>query len=296
MRQYRLVLIFLFLVGLVSLAILYAFYRKQNTSDESVRMTLAVQSDEKRSVPSLNLSSKQSDLLSQKKVTNGDPLENTSIPASKLERIIELYADMAFNYSFDGPHPKEIEILTEGMDTLHAARYLKALGYFDYAREYAERVLAENPGSFEGLLLWSQLRPPDQEAEREAGFRKLLEMNPNSVEALVELGAVLAPYQPLEAIQYLQKANRIDPLYGEGASRGVGHFNLGFCYERLGEYDKALVAYQKAYEISQSPAMLAHIRAIESGNLMVKPLQRESEEQVLQGTFSDETFPESPLR
>ena len=61
MRQYRLVLIFLFLVGLVSLAILYAFYRKQNSSDDSVRMTLEAQSEEKRSVQSLNLSSKQSD-------------------------------------------------------------------------------------------------------------------------------------------------------------------------------------------------------------------------------------------
>jgi Tfp pilus assembly protein PilF len=288
-------------VGLVSLAIFYSFYRKQITPDDSVDMTLETLSEEKPSVTnpsvqSLNLSSKQSDLLNRKKVTNGDSLENTSIPASKQERIFELYADMAFSYSFDGPHPKEIEILTEGMDTLNAAKYLKALGYFDYAREYAARALVENPESFEGLLLWSQLRPPDQEAEREAGFRKLLEMNPNSVDALVELGAVLAPYQPLEAIQYLQKANRINPLYGEGPSRGVGHSELGFCYERLGEYDKALVAYQKACEISQSPAMLAHIRAIESGNPIVKPLQRESQEQVLQGTFTDETSPKSPLQ
>ena len=67
MRTYRLVLIFLLLVGLVSLAILYAFYRKQNTSDDSVRMTLEVQSEENpsvtnSSVQSLNLPSKQSDL------------------------------------------------------------------------------------------------------------------------------------------------------------------------------------------------------------------------------------------
>ena len=134
---------------------------------------------------------------------------------------------MASNNSSDGPHPKEIEILTEGMGALHAAKYLKALGHSDYAREYAERVLVENPESFEGLLLWSQLQPPDQKAERESAFRKLLEINPNSVDALVELGAVLAPYQPLEAIQYLQKAHRIDPLYGEGPSRGRGAFRIG---------------------------------------------------------------------
>ena len=203
---------------------------------------------------------------------------------------------MASNNSSDGPHPKKIEILTEGVITLNAGKYLKALGHSDYAREYAERVLVENPESFEGLLLWSQLQPPDQKAERESAFRKLLEINPNSVDALVELGAVLAPYQPLEAIHYLQKAHRIDPLYGEGPSRGVGPSELGFCYERLGEYAKALVAYQKAFEISQSPAMLAHIRAIESGNPVVKPLQRESQEQLLQGTSSNETFPKSPLQ
>ena len=72
----------------------------------------------------------------------------------------------------------------------------------------------------------------------------------------------------------------------KGPPEAGGHSELGFCYERLGEYDKALVAYQKAYEISQSPAMLAHIRAIQSGNPIVKPLQRESQEQLLQGTSS----------
>jgi hypothetical protein len=46
-RQHRLILIFLLLVGLVSLAIFYSFYRKQITPDDSVDMTLETLSEEK---------------------------------------------------------------------------------------------------------------------------------------------------------------------------------------------------------------------------------------------------------
>ena len=133
---------------------------------------------------------------------------------------------------------KIIALLEEDMDTLSIAKYLRARGWSDRAREYSESALAENPDSFEALLLWCQLRPPDQDAEREAGFRKLLEMNPNSVDALVGLGTILhLNDRPEEALEYFQQATLLDP------DRPYPIF--GFTYERLGEYDKALAISQK---------------------------------------------------
>ena len=197
-----------------------------------------------------------------------------SIPDSKLERIGELYGSMSStDYAYDGPHPKEIEILTEGMDTLSAAQYLKALSHFDYALEYAERALAENLGSFEVLLLRTQLLPSDREDEREAGFRQLVERDGHSVEALVGLAWVVSSRNPLEAIEYLQRAIKIDPSNG-GAYRA-----LGSNYERLGRYDEALAAHQKAFQIDFGEVSAVHIRAIEEGNPIIKPITQKSESQ-----------------
>jgi tetratricopeptide (TPR) repeat protein len=165
---------------------------------------------------------------------------------------------------------KIIALLEEDMDTLSIAKYLRARGWSDRAREYSESALAENPDSFEALLLWCQLRPPNQDAEREAGFRKLLEMNPNSVDALRGLGTVLyLGGQSEVALEYLEKASLLDP----GRPSPI----LGFAYERLGEYDKALSTLKKSYKITRSPVELGHIRAIERGTPIFKQIKRETE-------------------
>ena len=162
---------------------------------------------------------------------------------------------------------KIIALLEEDMDTLSIAKYLRARGWSDRAREYSESALAENPDSFEALLLWCQLREPEQDAEREAGFRKLLEMNPNSVDALVGLGTVLyLNDRPEEALEYFQQATLLDP------DRPYPIF--GFTYERLGEYDKALAILKKSYKITRSPVELNHILAIEKGTPIFKQIKR----------------------
>ncbi|MCH8290636.1 tetratricopeptide repeat protein, partial [Candidatus Poribacteria bacterium] len=229
------------------------------------------------SIRPLSPSSKQSRSSSWGRVVSGNTSEAyPSIPASKEKRILDLYAGLTGKYRLDGPHPKEIEILTEGMDTLDAAKYLRELHMFDDALEYAERALIENPESFEALLLRTQLLPSDRQDEREAGLRRLLQMNPNSVEALVGLGATINSSQPSEAIQHLQKAIKIAPSY----KRGLAYVALGDSYERLGRYDEALAAFRKAYQIHPGQVAGAHIRAIEEGNPIIKPMQRESQGQL----------------
>ena len=213
-----------------------------------------------------------------------------SVPDNKAKRIREFY-DSLTEADWEGldrwgPHPKEFEILTEGMDAFSAAEYLKALGHSKHASKYAERALAENPDSFEVLLLWCQLRPPEQATEREAGFRKLLAMNPNSVDALIGLGTRLAfDGRPDETLGYLEKASLLDPERPPSI--------LGLTYELLGQYDKALVTLKQSYKITHSPVELSHIRAIEAGTPLWKPIQREPLGQPPESS-SPETSSESP--
>ena len=192
------------------------------------------------------------------------PVSTLPISAITIERIEVLSESLPYSKGKE----QVIALLANEMDALSVAKYLKMRNWFDEAREYVDLALAENPNSFEALLLWCQLRPPDQDTEREDGFRKLLEMNPNSVDALVGLGTRLSfDGRPEEAIVYLEKASLLDPERPPST--------LGFTYKDLGEYDKALVALKKSYKTTRSPVELAHIRAIEAK--MKTPLEQDGQ-------------------
>lgn len=198
------------------------------------------------------------------------------IPAEKRQRISELYdrhspdrdnVNRDADWATTGPPREEVDILVEGLDTLSAAKFLKALGgYGKYASEYADKALAENPDDFETLLVWTKLRFDDE--EREYGYRRLLEMDPNSITVLTGLGSLLANDAPEEAIEHLEKANSLDPA--------AGLYQLGRAYQRVGEYDKAVTALKKAYQRYNQPRMLSEIRSIEAGTPQIPLIQRET--------------------
>lgn len=197
------------------------------------------------------------------------------IPAEKRQRISELYdrhspdrdnVNRDADWATAGPPREEVDILAEGLDTLSAAKFLKALGHGKYASEYADKALAENPDDFETLLVWTKLRFDDE--EREYGYRRLLEMDPNSITVLTGLGSLLANDAPEEAIEHLEKANSLDPT--------AGLYQLGRAYQRVGEYDKAVTALKKAYQRYNQPRMLSEIRSIEAGTPQIPLIQRET--------------------
>ena len=198
------------------------------------------------------------------------------VPAEKRQRISELYdrhspdrdnVNRDAEWATAGPPREEVDILADGLDDLSAAKFLKALGgYAAYAREYADKALAKNPDDFETLLVWTKLRVDDE--EREYGYRRLLEMAPNSITVLTGLGALLANDVPEEAIEHLEKANSLDPT--------AGLYELGWAYQRVGEYDKAVTALKKAYQRYNRPRMLSEIRSIEAGTPQVPLIQRET--------------------
>ncbi len=196
------------------------------------------------------------------------------ISAEKRQRISELYdrhspdrdnVNRDADWATTGPPREEVDILADGLDALSAAKFLKALGgYAAYAREYADKALAANPDDFETLLVWTKLRVDDE--EREYGYRRLLEMAPNSITVLTGLGSLLANDAPEEAIEHLEKANSLDAT--------AGLYELGWAYQRVGEYDKAVTALKKAYQRYNRPRMLSEIRSIEAGTPQVPLIQQ----------------------
>jgi predicted DNA-binding protein len=164
------------------------------------------------------------------------------IPAEKLERINALYDRLSRTKA----RAKAIEVLTEGMDALSAAKYLKTLhGFYgdlsDAIREYAERALAENPDSFDALFIKSQLSSDD--AEREAGFRRLYEMNPHSYDTVYELGSILVIRNSEEAVEYFQQAVAMRPREADA------YLGLANSYHKFGYLEESLAAYQKAHQL-----------------------------------------------
>ena len=218
------------------------------------------------------------------------PTPTTQISKDKLEKISELYGHRSSketSWATMGPPRAEIEILVEGMDNLSAARYLRMQsGYDEFVREYAAKALNEDPDNFDALYIFTQAQ--DLETDRETGFRKLLEIDPNFVPALSKLGVILARDSPEEAIEYLERANQLEP--------DNNLFHLGISYQRVGEYDKALVVLKRADELNRAPMAQAHIQAIEAGTPRVPLIQREVEEPLQPETEEQETgnlLPES---
>ncbi len=196
------------------------------------------------------------------------------ISEEKRRRISALYDgnswDIDPSWAKEGPPREEVDILVEGLNNLSAAKYLKALGgYADYAREYADKALADNPNDFESLFIWTQLRSSNELVEKELGYRSLLEMDPNSIPALVGLGSIIKKDAPEEAIGLLEKANRLDP--------SEGLYELGWAYQRIGEYDKAIPMLEKAYGRYSHQWMLSEIESIKAGTPQIPLIQRESQ-------------------
>ena len=195
-----------------------------------------------------------------------------------------------------GIHPKMAEVLVEGMDMLSAAKYLVKLGHESAADEYIERAVTENPGDFDALLLKTQ-RTEDN-TEREAGYRYLLEMAPDSVEVLYGLGGVLKDHNPEEAIVHLQKAVKLSPENPDAYAQ------LSRSYRVTGQLTKALAAAEKAYQIMPNWLTEAEVRVtkwlIEKERNQPSDVQAEgtktSVKQVLDGSSPSPEKTEPPVR
>jgi len=73
-------------------------------------------------------------------------------------------------------------------------------------------------------------------------FHKAYELNPDDREVLNAIGIIYLLYfdDTAKAIDFFEKAIKADPNYSEAYN------NLGFAYEKLGQFDKAIPFYKKA--------------------------------------------------
>ncbi|MFL5342395.1 MAG: tetratricopeptide repeat protein [Gemmataceae bacterium] len=85
-------------------------------------------------------------------------------------------------------------------------------------------------------------------AEAEAGYRRVLQLQPNHFDANCNLGAVLAGLGRLdEAVAYYRTAQRLAP------TNWVASFNLGNAWRRAGQYAAALAEFERALQTSDQP-------------------------------------------
>lgn len=138
----------------------------------------------------------------------------------------------------------EIERLTEGMDAFTAAKHLNELEpgrgglYGPYIREFAAQAFTEHPNDVEVVQFWADLQQipawRGSNPEAIAAYRALLELQPDSQEALLGLSEALWYTEPEEMLGYLEKAEElIGPDDWMMVLRAKAH-------ERMGETKTAL--------------------------------------------------------
>lgn len=112
------------------------------------------------------------------------------------------------------------KILTEGMDSLSALKYLQELKeHHKSIAEYAERAVREHPNNVEVLLDWAFYLDVGSD-ERNAVYHRVLELDTNSANALNRLGMSVAYDDPHTAIEYLTKVEGLqDPEVKTSYSR-----------------------------------------------------------------------------
>ncbi|RKU28579.1 hypothetical protein C6495_14795 [Candidatus Poribacteria bacterium] len=190
----------------------------------------------------------------------------------------------------------EIERLTEGMDAFTAAKQLNELEpgrgglYGPYIREFAAQAFAEHPNDAEVVQFWARLQQipawRGSNPEAIAAYRALLELRPDSQEALLGLSQALWYAEPEETLGHLAKAEELTSGYDSLIVKLKAKV-----YQRLGDYDTALTLL-KAYRDTRLPALeqvLLHsrisfgsprayydtqIRAIEEGKPLIEPHPR----------------------
>lgn len=177
-------------------------------------------------------------------------------------------ADLAIAADNIDPLPHFIKGYTyaEAGDTVNAIKsYLEAVGrnqdYYDaymqlgliygkagnrLAEDYLNNALNIDPESEEALYALAMFYQEADDAENAiATYNKLLLVDPENVYAHYNLGYVnlvlIGDYEL--AASYFEKAARLRPSYFEAI------YNLGYCYELMGEYGRAREFYNTALEI-----------------------------------------------
>ncbi len=130
--------------------------------------------------------------------------------------------------------------ILEKLEPRRAFRYFnRILVSRDTVKAYAERILAKDPDNPDAQA--HMVRYEKDNTKAAALYRKILIKHPNHPPTLSGLGYRLLDHSPEEALQYLKRANLLDPT--------LGLMGLGREYERLGDVKTAWFCYKKSITI-----------------------------------------------
>lgn len=128
----------------------------------------------------------------------------------------------------------------------------KDFTYIDKAIEMYLKIIEKNPHYFNAFLAVSICHAKKGELESSVDYcKRALETNPHSYEANNQMGLVYYCCDEIkEAVKYYETALKLKP---EGDYKIYS--NLGYAYEKIGQYDKAVKVFsQLVCKFSQCPS------------------------------------------
>lgn len=141
----------------------------------------------------------------------------------------EEYYEKALNI-----HPKNANILlNKGVLLQHLKRFQEALNLYDKAIENSPRFVRaiNNKAAILDHLGQYELA--------ESTYKKALLIEPKNIEVLNNLGSINRKRNPVEALNYYEKALKID------ANNIIVNFNKANVLQDMGDYDEAVKCYEK---------------------------------------------------
>lgn len=153
-------------------------------------------------------------------------------------------------------------VILDKLEPRRAIDYLYKVGAHQKDREaYARSVLARDPVNTDAQLLLLSTEPDNTSAV--AGYKAIVNREPENNRALSALGYRLHYDHPEEAIPYLKRANT--------------YFGLGLAHERLGDLKTAWLYYRKQQMLRNSGLIEHRKRAIEMGKPLYEPISGASD-------------------
>jgi tetratricopeptide (TPR) repeat protein len=143
-------------------------------------------------------------------------------------------ASLSLKRALEVPYPIPQEYLfNEAVNRFEAAAAVEPLdGYY-----YHETAKA--------YVFWESALQVNKYKQAVEAFQQANQLRPFDVEILNELAVLHSDHGNYEfAIDNLNRSLEIDPLWGRT------YYALGLVYQRIGEVDAAITAYQKAAELS----------------------------------------------
>ena len=210
----------------------------------------------------------------------GNPLPPFTESEYATEELRRLVGDRAPEEAaqFLAQHGHYNELLLSRLDDESAFDYLYAISspietstYGDQTRMYAERLASSDPDNLKARLYLANTSPRSSISDYEAAlaqYDSILVDHPDSVQALIEAGAVLNELnRPFQSVAYFERGHELGSRHG--------HFSAGIAYQKLGDYKTAWVYLTKAFQVSEGhiPGFVAkHMEAIKAGVPLIDAL------------------------